>query len=250
MIDKNRFARAKSAINDPHVRYNIGTYKERSQHRLLKLYYEPDIEFHEVPYDGFIADILNNAGITEIQTAGFRSLNEKLAVFLSENNVRIVYPTALKKRVCWIDPENGESAFGRYTTYNKSHFHLLSELLSIVDYFGVPQLCVDVVYMSVSDCRLLDGYGKDRKKKATKIDTVPEELTDIVTLHNSADIRKLIGLEEGREMTREELSEYFGLSRISLWRAIKFLLITEILTISGKKGNTIIYKVTSEKDYL
>ena len=42
---------------DEHDRFNIGTYKEKKLHIILKRYFESDPAFHEIPTNGFIADI-------------------------------------------------------------------------------------------------------------------------------------------------------------------------------------------------
>lgn len=243
MTDQERFNAAKSCLDLPHCRYNIGTYKERTQHLLLKLFFEPDVSNHEVSIDGYIADILNDHGITEIQTAGFRALHGKLAVFLPKVPVRIVYPVALKKRTRWVDPDSGEATDGRYATYPKAVFRILSELLAIIDYFGEPGLSVEVIMLASSQYKLLDGYGPDRKRRATKIDTVPEELLNRIVLRNADDVRGMLPFTAGERITSGDISSRLALKRMALWRAVKFLTITEIIAPVDKKGNSIIYKV-------
>ena len=157
MIDKLRFDLAKQTVEDLSAGYNIGTYMERTCHRMLKICYEPDIAFHEVPYKGYIADILNDQGITEIQTVGFRALHDKLAVYLVDHCVCVVHPVYHKKRICWIDPVSGEADIGSYRTYPKAAYKILSELFSIVDFFGMSNLSVENVYLSVSEKKMLDG---------------------------------------------------------------------------------------------
>jgi len=248
MNDKDRFARALESLENPHLRYNIGTYKERSQHLLLKLFYEPDTGFHEVPFRGYVADILNEKGITEIQTVGFRALHDKLAVFLPAYPVTVVFPVCEKKRICWTDPESGDIETGRYATYKRAKFAILSELLSIVDCFGEPGLSVHMVSMAVSQYKARDGYGKDHKKRATKIDTVPEELLDITVIRDADDIRRILPFKAGEKLKLKDISKALGLTRIRLWRAVKLLTITEILRPFGKIGNSIIYEVCSEEE--
>ena len=124
----------------------------------------------------------------------------------------------------------------------------MSELLGIVEYFGEPRLSVHLALMNVTDHKLLDGYGKTKKMRATKIDTVPDELLEIVILQNADDIRKILPFEPGQILTVAQLSKELGLGRIPLWRAIKFLTICEILVPAGKKGNANLYKYT-ENDY-
>ncbi len=243
MIDKLRFDLAKQTVEDLSAGYNIGTYMERTCHRMLKICYEPDIAFHEVPYKGYIADILNDQGITEIQTVGFRALHDKLAVFLQDNSVCVVHPVFHKKRICWIDPASGEVNTGSYRTYPKTVYKILSELLAIVDYFGMPNLSVENVYLAVSEHKLLDGYGKERKKRATKSDTVPDEFIGVDILRDADDIRKLLPFSVGEEFTSEVFSKRTGLRRMPLWRALKFLTIIEVIAKVGKKGNSIIYRI-------
>ncbi len=243
MTDKDRFAIAKDSLGDSHERYNIGTYKEKSQHLLLKMFYEPDRDFHEVSFEGYVADILNNRGITEIQTVGFRNLYCKLTVFLKSHPVTVVYPVDLRKRICWIDPNTGEISVGRYCTYNKAKFKLLSELLSIAELFDDERFEIHIVSMAVSTNKALDGYGPQRKKRATKLDTVPDELLDITIIRNGDDLRQILPFKKGERVGSKELSKAFGLRKIPLWRAIKFLTLKNIIVPVDKKGNSIIYEV-------
>lgn len=250
MDSKDRFATAVATLLNPHSRYNIGTYKERSQHLCLKMFYEPNCEYHEVPFGGYIADILNSQGITEIQTAGFRALHDKLAVFLDSYPVTVVYPVNEKKRICWTDPDSGEISCGRYATYPRAKYRIIAELLSIVDHFGDKNLEVHVASLRSSQYKLLDGYGNDRKKKATKIDTVPDELLDITVLRDGSDLRSFLPFEVGERLTLKDISSKLGLCRIPLWRAVKFLTITEILVPFDKIGKSIIYEVTDENSFI
>ncbi len=243
MTDRDRFAKAKESLKDSHDRYNIGTYKEKTQHLLLKLFYEPCRDYHEVPFEGYVADILNSKGITEIQTVGFRNLFGKLTVFLKSHPVTVVYPVEERKRTCWIDPDTGEISVGRYRTYSKAKYKLLSELLSINELFDAENLEIHIVSMAVSSNKALDGYGPQKKKRATKLDTVPEELLDITYIRGIDDIRDLIPFERGERLFLKDLSSALGLKRRNLWKASKFLMEIGIMSPVDKKGNSIIYEI-------
>ena len=86
-----RFAAAREVLLQNHERYNIGTYRERSQHLILKHYFEPDSDRHEIPLEGYIADIYSEAGVIEIQTSSFGALQSKLEAFLRNYPVTLVY---------------------------------------------------------------------------------------------------------------------------------------------------------------
>lgn len=243
MTDKDLFVTVKRSLEDHCSGYNIGTYNEQTQHLLLKLFYESDINCHEVSYAGYIADILNDKGIFEIQTVGFRALHDKLAVYLSSYPVTVVYPVSYRQRICWIDPETGESSVGRYTTYPKAKYKLIAELLSLLPIFPNEKLSIHVVSMDVSRHKLLDGYGTDKKKRATKLDTVPDELLDITVIKDIDDIRDFLPFCSGDIITSNNISEALGLRRRQLWRAIKFLTLTKLIVPEGKNGNAILYRV-------
>ena len=107
-MDRQAFARAAAKAADGAADGGIGTRNESPLHAALKLYFEPRRAFHEVPVDGYIVDIKNEAGIIEIQTRNFLKLKRKLAALLEHHTVTLVYPVAAVKWVLWIDPDTGE----------------------------------------------------------------------------------------------------------------------------------------------
>ena len=82
MIDTERFLQArKEALGRVGGAGGIGTLSEKALHAALKSYYEPDFESREVKVGGFVADIVGENGIIEIQTRGFDRLGRKLDAF-------------------------------------------------------------------------------------------------------------------------------------------------------------------------
>ncbi len=80
-VDGADFQRAleQAAVRE---RAGIGTLGEKSVHAVLKAAYEPHPENHEIPIGGYIADIVGEGGVIEIQTRALWRLKEKLAAFL------------------------------------------------------------------------------------------------------------------------------------------------------------------------
>ncbi len=238
-----RFTAAREVLLQNHQRYNIGTYRERSQHLILKHYFEPDTGRHEIPLEGYIADIYSEAGVIEIQTSGFGALQSKLEVFLHNYPVTLVYPSAIRKRIIWIEPDTGAAKIGAFRSLSRTRFSILSELFSISAFFAHPNLHVLHLLTAASDYKLLDGFGKDRKGRATKTDTVPEELLEIVSLRKRGDVLQMLPFCPGQIVTNGEMAKAFGLRGMKLWRAVKFLEKIEVLRRSGKKGNSILYSI-------
>ena len=82
-VDEERFARAKNkVIGIKRERQGIGTLSEKTMHAVLKNYYAPDVDMHEIPIENFVADIYTGTEIIEIQTRSFNTMEKKLAAFL------------------------------------------------------------------------------------------------------------------------------------------------------------------------
>lgn len=57
-IDELRFEAAKNrVIGINRERQGIGTLSEKTVHAVLKNYYAPDTDMHEIPIENFVADI-------------------------------------------------------------------------------------------------------------------------------------------------------------------------------------------------
>ena len=82
-MQKQRFSEAcEKVINIERAKGGIGTLGEKTLHAILKHYLEPVTENHEIRIGTFVADIANEDGVIEIQTANFNKLRTKLERFL------------------------------------------------------------------------------------------------------------------------------------------------------------------------
>ena len=242
MIDTEKFdiavARASSGAN-----ISIGTYNEKTQHRALKFYLEPDPTFHEVPVGSYIADICRDGHIYEIQTSAFEALSSKLEVFLSDYSVTVVYPSVTINTIMWSDPLTGEITEGKRTVKNKNKYKLLSELIYINQFICRENFSIKVIETEISEYRLLDGRGKDRKIKATKCDKVPKSLIDVYDICTVEDIISFVGLDRFVEYDREGLGKLFSLKGRNLSNSIKVLKMLGILRVERTDGRKHFYKV-------
>ena len=81
----------------------IGTLGEKSLHLTLKYYFAPDPDSHEQTVGGFIADVVTEDGIYEIQTRGLSRLKPKLDAFLPCCPVTVVHPVVTEKYLCSVE---------------------------------------------------------------------------------------------------------------------------------------------------
>ncbi len=201
----------------------IGTYSEKSLHFILKNFFEPDRDRHEVAYKGYVADVMSDGKITEIQTATLSGLREKLDAFLPDACVRLVFPIRKYKSIVWMDPETGEVKNTPKRRKSENIYALLCELIYIADYLRDPNLCITVVELAVDDYRYLDGWSHDKKKGATKLDTVPTELISVTDLIMPDSLYSFIPKELGSVFTRQDFAKATGLRGRALWALLKVL---------------------------
>lgn len=192
-MDTSKFALACEQVRKQHERYNIGTYQEKTVHAVLKQYFQPDSAFHEQPVAGFVADICFGDEIYEIQTKQFYHLKRKLAAYLNDQyQITIVYPISVQKWLSWIDVETGERTERRKSPRKGHAADVFQELYPIREYLANDRLRICLMLLETEEYRLLDGYGKDKKKRSTRYDHIPLQLEREVWLCSSADYRQLI----------------------------------------------------------
>lgn len=151
----------------------IGTLREKTLHRVLKNWIEPRTCCREQPFSGFVVDILNEDGVTEIQTRGFFALRRKLEVLLSQTQVRVIFPLPAQRWIRWADPETGELSPRRLSPRRGDFFDAFYELMHVAPLLGHPQLTVELLLIDAEELRLCNGWGKGGKRGATRIELLP-----------------------------------------------------------------------------
>ena len=242
-MDRKIFHQAiERIVNQERERYGIGTLSEKTVHAVVKHYMEPNEDYHEVPLEGFVADIFREDAVTEIQTAHFNVLRRKLDKFLPLYPVTLVYPIPAVKWVIWVDPGSGAEVSRRKSPKKGSPYQAFNELYKIKSYLGDPNLRILFLFIDMEETRLLDGWSRDKKRGATKYDRIPLELVDEMLFERVEDYRMMIPPELSGFTTRE----YAKSTKIPLSHAQTALNIFYYLNVVeriGKKGNSYLYEV-------
>lgn len=225
--------------------FGIGTYSEKTVHRVLKTFLCPDTDYHEVGIGSFVADALVGNTIYEIQSAGLFPLKRKLAYYLehTEKQIKLVCPILTAKRLIWVDPESGETSPPRKSPVGHGKMRILPELIYIWQYLNFDRISLLIVGLSVDDYKSLNGKGADKKHGATRLERIPRELTLLETISSKEELAAFFLPEKlPEEFGSAEFSRATNLRRRSLSAAIKALLSLEIIEIVGKQGNAIRYR--------
>lgn len=243
-IDNERFERAKSkVIGINRERQGIGTLSEKTVHAVLKNYYAPDTDMHEIPIANFVADIYTGSEIIEIQTRSFNNMRRKLTAFLPEYPVTIVYPIPHVKWLSWIDEETGETSPKRKSPKKGNPYQAFIELYKIRPFLKDKNLRFRFDLIDMEEYRLLNGWSKDKKKGSDRFDRIPTEFVEEVCVDCREDYMQFIPYNIPEHFTAKEFAKC---AKIPVRLAQTVLLIMtdlEIVARIGKDGRSYLYQI-------
>ena len=245
--DYEAFVNAKDKIiGKAHNNKGIGTLSEKTLHAVLKLYYEPDEDKHEVAMSGYYADIYNDKGIIEIQTLQLNKLRDKLSVFLQDYHVTVVYPLPFNKWLSWVNPDNGEVQGRRKSPRHFTEYDAFYELYKIKSYLKNPNLSINLVLMDMEEYKLLNGWSYDKKRGSTRYDRVPVGIRRIVKFDRIEDYMQLVPADLKEDFTVKDFAMAAGVSVEASRYTLNILNYLEIVKRTGRVKNGYVYNVTEE----
>ena len=222
----------------------IGTLGEKRLHAALKRFYAEDASCMEVPMGRFVADVFDGRRVVEIQTSQFARLLPKLRFFLERYPVTVVHPMPRTRYITWTDPETGESSKPRKSPVVATPFTAFHQLYQIRSLLGVENLTVELLLFDIDEYRLLDGYGKFRKKGATLTERIPRGEPELIRLQTPADYRALLPHDLPEEFTVPQLARLLGLRGRAAYSAIHVLEELGIVRECGSCGRAALYRLT------
>ena len=245
-IDNEAFEIAKEKIiGKLHNNKGIGTLSEKTVHAIMKNYYEPNEDNHEVKIEGYVADIYNAQGIIEIQTRQFNKMRGKLSAFLNLYPVTIVYPMPYNKWVFWIDNETGETTKKRKAPKKWSAYDAFSEMYKIKEFLTNPNLRMHLVLMDMEEYRLLNGWNSTKKRGSTRFDRIPLEIKQEVVIEQPKDYMQFIPYDIEDQFTSKEFAKAAKIKVDTARLVLNILYYVGVVKRVGKNGNSFVYEVTN-----
>ena len=119
----------------------------------------------------------------------------------------------------------------------------LHELYHIRTLLGVENLTVELLLFDLDEYRLLDGYGKSKKKGSTLGEKIPRGEPELIRLQSVEDYRALLPADLPTEFTAPQFGKLTGLRGRSVYSAIHVLEELGILLPTEKQGRAMVYKL-------
>lgn len=243
-IDEARFEQAKNrVVGINRARQGIGTLAEKTVHAVLKNYYAPDTDMHEIPIENFVADIYTGSEIIEIQTRSFHTMRRKLTAFLPLYPVTIVYPIPHIKWLSWIDEETGEVSKKRRSPKKGNPYQAFVELYRIRPFLTDPNLKFRFALLDMQEFRLLNGWSRDRKKGSDRYDRIPETFVEEVRIDRREDYMQFIPYDIPEEFTAKEFAKCAKIPVSLAQTALLILTDLGIVERIGKSGRSYLYRI-------
>lgn len=244
-MNKEQFETAKNKIiGIQRERIGIGTLSEKTVHAILKNYFEPNEDYHEIPINGYVADIYRDGRIIEVQTANFNKLRNKLDIFLNDYEVTVVYPMPYVKWLSWLDEETGQLSNKRKSPKKGNPYEAFYQLYKIKSYLKNPNIRIKILMIDMEEIRLLNGWSRDKKRGSVRFDRIPTELVSEIDLCSIEDYVQMVPIDIPNTFSSKEYAKAAHISVGMAQTALNILTYIGTVKRIGKKGNEILYNIT------
>jgi len=246
--DKEIFEGIKEKIKTRNVwDINISAFAEKTLHKMIKYYLEPDEIYHEKKVGRHIADIYKDNSITEIQCLNFSAVKDKIRHYIEDkkNKITFVYPVPAVRHMCWVDKKTGETSKITKSPKFTGIYKFYEEIYHIKDFIEEENFNLKIMLLEVLECKFLDGWGKFRKNNATKIDKIPVSYLGEENFNGKNDYLKFIPSKLRNEgtFTSAELTAETGIGGKPMRSFINVMKNMGLISENGRKNRYICYKI-------
>ncbi len=228
-------------------REGIGRMREKSVHAVLKYAYEPHAENHEIPLGGYVADILGEEGVIEIQSRDLWKLAPKLGAFLPVCDVTVVCPLAAQEWILRTDPGTGETT-RRKSPKKLCPFDILPALspAPIRTLLANPRLHLRLVLLEIER----QDIARPGSRRRQRLDRRPLAFLEEVRLDGPEDYRRLIPDMGGEPFTAAAFGKAANRPLAAARAALLPLIELGLVSRAGKQGNRNLYQLSDRKEVL
>lgn len=229
-------------MTDRSAGYNIGTYKEKRLHNIIKYFLEPNDAFHEIKIGKFTADILRDKEIIEVQKGSFYPMREKVKYYLKQTdlNVSVVRPLPYIKWCVWIDKESGEIASRKKSPKKYVPQSVMRDWIFLSDFLNNPRLKIRFLLLEAEEYRFLDGWSSDKKRGSNRYEIIPLRIIDEEIYGCAEEYLRFLPSDIENGFTAAEYNKKIGVTPLVGNATLKLLCNIGILR-REKQGRAYIY---------
>lgn len=201
---------------------SIGTYNEKRLHRILKRYITDCAECYEIKSGRYVADVLKEGKVYEIQTGPFGTLAKKIEYYLTQTEyaVEIVFPVICQKTVVRIDAQTGEVLRKKRSPKKETELYAAANMYYLQKFVGHPRFCLHTVMITAEEYRFSEAV-RYRRSGRYDHDLFPVEMLGEHIFKNADDFASLLPDIDG-EFDAPHFSLQTGLKNRKLYSALNF----------------------------
>jgi hypothetical protein len=227
---------------------SIGTLNEGPLHQALKARYAIPGSATECEIDGFVADVVVNGRIIEIQTGGFSPLRRKLASLLKTRRVMLVHPIARNRYIVKVSSDSGAVITRRKSPKHGKVYDIFSELVSIPTLLDHPNMTLELVFIEEEEVRVYDGKRGWRRGGWLVTERRLIDVKETVTISSMNQLFAAIADDLPVEFTTKDVAKLLA-SRLRLGQQAAYCFREAgLIEICGKMGNALIYRRSAVVD--
>lgn len=239
----------------------IGTLGEKQMHAALKRFICPDRTKHEVKLFGsyghiktpdestqskrkFVADILSDDTVYEIQTGNFSPLCEKIHWILENTsyNVTVIHPIAESLKISYIESESGKIGPFKRSPHHGRLEDIASELYFFRDFITSKRFSLIIMMMEANQYRKKIPQKNGRRTRSAKYEMIPSSLSGAYFFCNADDYNIFIPQSLPEIFTVQTYSKEAKIYGMDAYSIVKTLCHVGLLEQCGKIGRAVAYK--------
>lgn len=221
----------------------IGALNEGSLHESLKQLYAEPGDALEAPVGKYIADIVRDDHIIEIQTGGFGPLKKKLHVLLSDYKVTVVHPIACERWIVKL-PKTASGKEARRKSPRRGRIEdVFEKLVSIPDLLAYPGFELEVIAIQEEEVRAFDARRAHRRRGWVVVERRLLQILNRVVIRTPADLLTMIPGKLPSRFSTADIAKALGRPRWLAQKAAYCLRESGAISSVGKEGNSMIYTI-------
>ncbi len=236
----------------------IGTLGEKQMHAAIKRYICPDVACHEVKLDTadsfdengkkvkkrrFVADILKDNNIYEIQTGSLAPLLDKIKWILENTsyNITVIHPIAESK---WVNVLNSENDIEkRYHSPKKGRIYdIAPEIYYFKDFVSSPRFALVLLFMEAEQYIKNTAKTSRSRPRYKKYELIPVNLLSAAVFSTPESYGCLIPDTLEEPFTVKQFSKATKILGMDAYGSVHSLCDIGLLEESGRIGRAAAYK--------